>query len=149
MQWKIVDDGVMFYKRSNRHLWIVCKNSEVVKESNALKKHKDYMEIEAELFGHYLSLRDKSGMKVLSIDAWAEGSRDWSWNAWYTVGTIWKKEFETLETNRQILKWFRVSGYTTQMSVGKLTVDDDGYNKVVVLSTTRQPLFAIEYGPHY
>lgn len=87
-------------------------------------------------------------MKVLSIDAWRDGS-GWTWNTWYTVGEIDKATFETLYTPRKQLKWFRDEGYLTAESAGKVAIDDDGYNIVVTARGTGQPLFAIEYGPEY
>ena len=88
-------------------------------------------------------------MKVLSIDAWRD-SEGWTWNNWFTVGSINKKTFETLTTNRKILKWFRDEGYlSTTRSPGKCSVDDDQYNITIRNKDTFEPLFAIEYGPEY
>ena len=39
-------------------------------------------------------------LKVLSIDAWREGS-SWQWNQWFNVGTI---DIDINASNRQILK---------------------------------------------
>jgi hypothetical protein len=88
-------------------------------------------------------------MKVLSIDAWRESEGGWAWNAWYSVGSIDKAEFEKLKTNRAILRWFRDSGYLGDGSKGCVTVDDDQFNVVVCARSSGEPLFAIEYGPHY
>ena len=87
-------------------------------------------------------------MKVLSIDAWRDGS-GWTWNALYTVGEVDKATFETLNTSRKQIKWFRDECYLTAESAGKVAIDDDGYNIVVTARGTGQPLFAIEYGPEY
>jgi len=87
-------------------------------------------------------------MKVLSIDAWRDGS-SWTWNAWYTIGTITKEEFEALKTARQKLAWFRLNNFLADGSKGKVCIDDDGYNMVVCVRGTGRPLFAIEYGPEY
>lgn len=89
-------------------------------------------------------------MKILSIDAWGGDQPGlWDWNAWYTVGSISKTEFETLTTNRKILKWFRDNGYLNAYSQGKCGVDDDQYNITVTDRKNNRPLYAIEYGPTY
>ena len=85
---------------------------------------------------------------VLSIDAWRDGS-SWTWNQWFKVGTISKADFEALDNNRKILRWFRDNGFTSESSVGRASVDDDGYNVTVCDRSSGMPLFAIEYGPHY
>ena len=87
-------------------------------------------------------------MKVLSIDAWAEPEGGWSWNSWFTVGEITKEEFEKLDTNRKILKWFRQE-YLSDKSVWKCGVDNDGYNIVITERSNNRPLFCIEFGPEY
>jgi hypothetical protein len=87
-------------------------------------------------------------MKVLSIDAWRY-DESWTWNQWFQVGTINKEEFETLTTNRKVLKWFRDNDYLSNFSKGKISIDDDGCNLVVQNKDTFEPLFAIEYGPEY
>jgi len=85
-------------------------------------------------------------MKVLSVDAWAEPGGGWSWNEWHHVGNISKEEFESLTDNRKIIAWFREEGFLGDGSRGKVAVDDDQYNIVIVKKSNRQPLFAIEYG---
>lgn len=44
------------------------------------------------------------------------------------------------------LAWFRANGFLTDASKGNVSVEDDGYNLVVVDRQNRMPLFAIEYG---
>ena len=87
-------------------------------------------------------------MNVLSIDAWADED-GWTWNAWYTVGQVSKQEFEGLKTTKQQRLWFRNQGYITTANKREVDIDDDGHNTVVVNTKTREPLFAIEYGPEY
>jgi hypothetical protein len=87
-------------------------------------------------------------MRVLSIDGWRD-NEGWTWNQWFEVGTLDKEEFETLTTNRKVLKWFRDNNYLSNFSKGKMSIDDDGYNLVVQNKDTFEPLFAIEYGPEY
>jgi len=87
-------------------------------------------------------------MKILSIDAWREQG-GWQWNNWFKVGEISKEDFEKLDNNRKILKYFRDEGYLSDGSKGKVAVEDDQYNIVVLKKSTREPLYAIEYGPEY
>lgn len=87
-------------------------------------------------------------MKILSIDAWRDGD-GWTWNDWFTVGDITKEEFETLKTNRQIIRYFRAEGYIGDKSKGLVGVDDDQYNIVITVRKNNRPLYAIEYGPEY
>lgn len=81
--------------------------------------------------------------KVLSIDAWRDPNGGWTWNAWHDTG----KRFELAnQSNRAILKWFRAEGMLASGSAGRVAVEDDGYNVVIMAKGTREPLFAIEYG---
>jgi len=85
-------------------------------------------------------------MRILSIDALRDQG-GWSWNQWYTVGTITPEELATLKTNRQILKYMRTNGFlSTHHSAGRVAVEDDQYNLVIMAKGSRRPLFAIEYG---
>lgn len=88
-------------------------------------------------------------MKILSIDAWRDSEGGWTWNQWFDVGSIDKTEFESLKTNRQIIKWFRDNGFITAASAGKVCIDDDQHNIVICQKSNRMPLFAIEYGMEY
>lgn len=87
-------------------------------------------------------------MNILSVDAWRDDG-GWVWNQWFNAGSIEKEEFEKLTTNRKILKYFRDNGYTSEFSVGRASVEDDGYNIVICERSNGMPLFAIEYGNHY
>jgi hypothetical protein len=40
----------------------------------------------------------------------------------------------------------REQGYLSAKSAGRVAIDDDQYNVVIVAKGTREPLFAIEYG---
>lgn len=84
--------------------------------------------------------------RILSIDAWRypEG---WRWNNWFNVGSIDSAEFESVANdNRKLLAYMRDAGFLSDSSKGRVAVDDDGYNVVILSKSTRQPLFAIEYG---
>lgn len=87
-------------------------------------------------------------LKILSIDAW-NSPEGWTWNQWYKIGTIEKSDFEELKTNRQKIKWFRDNGFISESSKGKVSIEDDQYNIVLLEKSNRRPLYAIEYGPVY
>lgn len=78
---------------------------------------------------------------VLSIDAWADSEGDWTWNNWHTVGTV---SVDINAPKAAILQAMHEAGYITRVDGGD--VEDDQYNLVIVDDSTREPLFAIEYG---
>lgn len=80
---------------------------------------------------------------VLSIDAWREPDLGWSWNAWYKVGEI---TLNVGRNDRYIIKKMRENGYLSETSKGRVAVDDDQYNLVIIDRKTREPIFAIEKG---
>ena len=83
-------------------------------------------------------------INVLSIDAWRDGP-GWTWNMWYKVGTT---DLTTCDLPaRKLLRWAREEGYLSEGSKGRVTTEDDGYNVVILDKNTREPLFALEYGP--
>ena len=87
-------------------------------------------------------------MKVLSIDAWADGE-SWTWNNWFTVGEISKEDFEKLKTDQDYSTWFHENGFTTSDDLTLCSIDDDQYNVTVCDASNGCPVFAIEYGPEY
>lgn len=82
--------------------------------------------------------------RFLSIDAWAEAEGGWTWNAWYDAGRV-PCEYANLPA-RALLRALRTDGYLSAASAGRVAVEDDGYNVVIVERSTNRPLFAIEYG---
>lgn len=89
-------------------------------------------------------------MKILSVDAWAEPEGGWTWNAWYTIGEISKKELETTsQTDKNLRLLFKRLGYTTTADKRKVAICDDQYNIVLCDAKDGRPLYAIEYGPEY
>lgn len=80
---------------------------------------------------------------VLSIDAWAEGESSWSWNSWHRVGWVEIPDFAEFP-NEAALDLLFDEGYLTKTEGGE--VEDDGHNLVILDASTREPLFAIEYG---
>lgn len=85
-------------------------------------------------------------MNILSIDAWRTPDGGWTWNQWYSVGSIDQATFDTLTTTRSILRWMRNQGLLNAHSAGRVELDDDGYNLVICDRRDHRPLFAIEYG---
>lgn len=83
-------------------------------------------------------------INVLSIDAWRYDG-GWTWNAWYKVGTLPLSACD-LDV-RALLRLMRDEGYLAEGSKGRVAVEDDGYNVVICDRNTREPLFALEYGP--
>ncbi len=82
-------------------------------------------------------------LNILSVDAWrSDGS--WSWNNWHKVGIVDRTLIDAKP--RKLLRALRDAGYLSATSVGRVCVEDDGYNVVVCARGTREPLFAIEYG---
>ena len=81
---------------------------------------------------------------VLSIDAWAEPDGGWTWNQWFNVGSI---DLDLDAEDRQIIQAMVNAGYLTALALESAVVEDDGYNLVIVDMETREPVFAIEYGP--
>ncbi len=84
--------------------------------------------------------------KILSIDAWRVPEGGWTWNAWYDTGEQY--DMTTRPTNRAILRDLRDMGLLSEESKGRVAIEDDGYNIVIMAKGTREPLYAIEYGPH-
>lgn len=80
---------------------------------------------------------------VLSIDAWRDPN-GWTWNAWYKVDVL---PWEVLDYSpRKLLRTLREAGLLSEKSKGRVALDDDGHNLVVVDKNTREPLYALEYG---
>ena len=83
-------------------------------------------------------------LTVLSIDAWGNPQDGYEWNEWFNVGTI---ELDLDAENREIIQAMVNAGYLTPKGLDVATVEDDGYNLVIVDIETGEPAFAIEYGP--
>jgi hypothetical protein len=87
---------------------------------------------------------DTPTFSILSIDAWADGDGGWNWNNWHSVGAFPRAMIDA--SPRAILQWFRESSMLSEASKGKLCIDDDGYDVVIMNRHTREPIYAIEYG---
>jgi hypothetical protein len=83
-------------------------------------------------------------LPVLSIDAWGNPDEGYEWNSWHKVGTI---DLDLDDENREIIRAMVNAGYLTKAGLDVAEVEDDGYNIVIVDKETREPVFAIEYGP--
>ena len=81
---------------------------------------------------------------VLSIDAWGNETDGYEWNQWFHVGSI---DLDLDAENRQIIQAMVNAGYLTALALESAEVEDDDYNLVIVDKETREPVFAIEYGP--
>lgn len=84
-------------------------------------------------------------MKILSIDAWRDCG-GWTWNNWHNIGEFPNTNADLLDNPRALLAWFRDNDFLSAESAGKVAIDDDGYNVVIVARDTREPLYALEYG---
>lgn len=81
---------------------------------------------------------------LLSVEAWRDIGGGWSWNNWHRLRAV-PVSLADLKP-RDLLKWLRAEGFASPESAGKLAVEDDGYNVVVMTKGTREPLWAIAYG---
>lgn len=82
--------------------------------------------------------------KVLRIDAWRDADGGWSWNQWWNVGSVDASVVDMKP--RAMLRAMREAGFLSADSCGRIAIDDDGYNIVILARSTLEPLFAIEYG---
>jgi ketosteroid isomerase-like protein len=81
---------------------------------------------------------------VLSIDAWGNETDGYEWNQWFNVGSI---DLDLDAEDRQIIQAMVNAGYLTALALESAEVEDDGFNIVILDMETREPVFAIEYGP--
>jgi hypothetical protein len=81
---------------------------------------------------------------VLSIDAWGNLEDGYEWNQWFNVGSI---DLDLDAENRDIIRAMVNAGYLTALALESAAVEDDGFNIVILDKETREPVFAIEYGP--
>lgn len=79
---------------------------------------------------------------VLSVDAWRDG-HDWTWNSWHKVGQMPAAWLDL--SKRRLLRVMREEGYLTAYSVGRVQIEDDGYN-ICVQERNGRTLLALAYG---
>lgn len=82
-------------------------------------------------------------VSLLSIDAWRDTESGWTWNSWYARGMV-PVEWCDLSVRKLLRKLREEIGLN--LPAGSCAVDDDGYNLVIVLRGTREPIYAIAYG---
>lgn len=87
---------------------------------------------------------NEGNFRILRIDAWREPGGGWTWNQWWYAGTVPCEV--ALSSTRKLLRYLRSEGLLSRYSCGKVAVEDDGYNLVIVARKTREPVFAVEYG---
>jgi hypothetical protein len=68
----------------------------------------------------------------------------YEWNQWFNVGSI---DLDLDAANHDIIRAMVNAGYLTSAALESAVVEDDDYNIVIVDMETREPVFAIEYGP--
>lgn len=83
-------------------------------------------------------------LRVLYIDAWREPGGGWTWNNWQHVGHVPAKLADM--SPRRLLRAMREHGFLNDYSKGRVTVEDDGYNVVILRKSDCMPVLAIEYG---
>jgi hypothetical protein len=93
------------------------------------------------------NINDTAGLtiNILSIDAWADGEDGWTWNNWHKVGTCALATCDLPPAD--IIAFMIEEGYLRAGAAGLVEVEDDQFNMVIVDAETREPLFALEYGP--
>lgn len=87
--------------------------------------------------------------KVLSIDAWREAEGGWTWNNWYEVRSCEPLPEKILGNTRKMLNWLRKEGVLGDGSLGRVAIEDDQYNYVVIDRHSREPIYAVQYGDQY
>lgn len=80
--------------------------------------------------------------KVLSLDVWGNKKDGFDVNQWYGTGLTFKP-CQT-KNNKSILRVARSLGLLKAYT--QYTVDDDGYNFVIIHKASQTPCFWIEYG---
>lgn len=82
-------------------------------------------------------------VSVLSVDTWSDGYGGWTWNNWRCVGEI--PRFWLSLSTRRLLRLLRTEGCLGLGSVGRVMVDDDGYN-LCIQERNGRTLYALAYG---
>jgi hypothetical protein len=81
-------------------------------------------------------------VQLLSVEAWRDGD-GWTWNNCFSRGMV---PASWCDLNpRALLRALRESG-RFDTAPGRVAIEDDGYNLVIVARGTREPLGALAYG---
>ena len=78
---------------------------------------------------------------LLSIDAWRYDG-GWIWNAWYKIEEDIHLDADV--TPRTLFSFMRRNGWLSYESKGRVAMEDDGHNLVILARSTREPLFAFK-----
>lgn len=84
---------------------------------------------------------------LLQIDAWRDSDNLWQWNNSFKL----EDDIHIQEniSNRSLIKFFRNDlKVINDYSKGRVAIEDDQYNLVLVDKNTNQPLFALCYGEY-
>ena len=83
----------------------------------------------------------KKTMRVLSIDAWADGDGGYTWNQWFDMGSIPRDT----PTDQMVEAAYNEGIFSKPRLPKGYTLHDDQYN-IVVQDKDGCPLYAFEYG---
>lgn len=73
-------------------------------------------------------------VSILLIDAWRYDG-GWTWNQWHKIGSC---DVTICDLKpRALLAWLRSEGYLGEGSKGRVAIEDDQYNVVIVDKSTR------------
>lgn len=82
-------------------------------------------------------------VRALYVDAWRDGN-GWAWNSWHDRGMVPAAWCDL--SPRMLLHRLRKRGGMTLPAPGYAAIEDDGYNLVIVMRGTREPVAALAYG---
>lgn len=88
-------------------------------------------------------------VNILSIDAWRSCEGGWDWNNWFRIREDYSVTERVLDSPRMLLSQLRRDGFLSTDSIGKLAIEDDQHNVVVIDKNSFEPLLALEYGHNY
>ena len=91
-------------------------------------------------------MTDDKKCRILRIDAWRNAGGGWDWNNWRSIGEC-PLEVTKLSA-RAFLKWMRENRILSANSAGRVRVEDDQFNLVILERHSGEPLIAVEYGLH-
>lgn len=88
-------------------------------------------------------MSDEKTVQLLSVDAIRDGE-GWTWNNWFKLARV---PASLLDAKPRVLfRELRKLDVLSEESKGKLCIEDDQYNIVIMRKNTRQPILALEYG---
>lgn len=81
---------------------------------------------------------------TVSIDAWRDADGGWTWNQRFKREPVPAAWLDL--SKRELLRRLRDAGCYSLPCPGLAAVEDDGYNLVVTMRGTGEPVLALEYG---